>query len=322
MLVAVWISLFAAIMRFASVPLSGELPLLLLILLATGVPYFVFLERARVIERRGFRCRRCGYDLQGQVESRCPECGTEFDAAAASRMQRMHDAEDRERIRRRRQWIGLTVMIVLSALTVLGVVATALFKGNVGASGVRETHAVLQALRDYAQANDGRLPEHAIQLIANGHLSTTHFVTFDSLTMKEAVPMGGVTLAQFDSLTADRKRETVQSVVDALPDGVIVHRLGDFVFTYHGLALATSDPTLWVVIWSPDPAQNPPFQWEDRIPIGLAGGAVIQVKATKLTEALSAQNGLRAAQHLPPLVNPFAATHTRPIVAPPESPRP
>jgi len=27
------------------------------------------------------RCRKCGYDLRGQRELRCPECGTEFDEA-------------------------------------------------------------------------------------------------------------------------------------------------------------------------------------------------------------------------------------------------
>ena len=30
-------------------------------------------------ERMGL-CRECGYDVRGQVEARCPECGTEFDA--------------------------------------------------------------------------------------------------------------------------------------------------------------------------------------------------------------------------------------------------
>ncbi len=323
MLVAVWLALLAAITRFASVPLSGDLPLVLLVILATGIPYFLFLERARVIERRGFRCQRCGYDLQGQVEPRCPECGIEFDAAATTRTQRVPGDEGFEKTMRRRRWIGLTVVIVLFALTVLGVVGTALFRArNLRYSGVRETHAVLDALGGYAQANDGRLPEHAIQLVADGHLSTDHFVTFHSLTMTDAVPLAGITLAQFHGQTADRKRETVQSAVDALPEVTVVHRLGDFVFTYHGLDLATADPALWVVIWSPDPAQNPPFQWEDRIPIGLTGGDVIQVGAAKLPEALSTQNTLRVAQDLPPLVNPFAATHTRPIVATPTSLQP
>jgi hypothetical protein len=320
MLVAVWLPLTFAIARFTTIPLSGDVPLVLLVVLATGIPYFVFLERARVIERRGFRCQRCGYDLQGQIEPRCPECGIEFDAAVTSHMKRLPDTEEFEKAMRRRQWIGLTVLIALFALTVAGVVATALFRGrSLRASGAQETHAVLQALRTYSRNNDGRLPEHAIQLVAGGHLSTDHFVTFDSLTMRENVPLGGITLAQFDGLTSARKRETVQSVVSLLPERVTAHRLADFVFVYHGIKLASRDPALWLVIWSPDPSQNPPFQWEDRIPIGLANGEVIQVQVAHLTEALSKQNNLRAAQDLPPLVNPFAATYTRPIVAAPTS---
>ena len=30
------------------------------------------------------RCARCGYDLQGLTEPRCPECGTPFDPEAAA----------------------------------------------------------------------------------------------------------------------------------------------------------------------------------------------------------------------------------------------
>ncbi|MBU0717492.1 MAG: hypothetical protein KJ749_04520 [Planctomycetes bacterium] len=39
----------------------------------------IVLQPPRVIERCGFRCKTCGYDLQGQVVPRCPECGRELD---------------------------------------------------------------------------------------------------------------------------------------------------------------------------------------------------------------------------------------------------
>jgi len=42
-------------------------------------PVLLLVDRAVVVERCGFRCRDCGYDLQGQVTPRCPECGREFD---------------------------------------------------------------------------------------------------------------------------------------------------------------------------------------------------------------------------------------------------
>lgn len=78
-----------AIIPFAiAAPVAGLLCLRLGLGQFTGMtlavilwaPYFLALDRATVLERCGFRCRQCGYNLQGQVVPRCPECGREFDA--------------------------------------------------------------------------------------------------------------------------------------------------------------------------------------------------------------------------------------------------
>jgi hypothetical protein len=37
--------------------------------------------RSQLIERGTPICLECGYDLRGQIESRCPECGTAFDSS-------------------------------------------------------------------------------------------------------------------------------------------------------------------------------------------------------------------------------------------------
>ena len=50
------------------------------IIVGIGLINFMLLDRPVVHERTGFRCRKCGYDLQEQVEARCPECGSEFDS--------------------------------------------------------------------------------------------------------------------------------------------------------------------------------------------------------------------------------------------------
>ncbi len=42
---------------------------------------FVYLlDRVKLLESAGFRCQDCGYDLQGQTNNICAECGTEFDS--------------------------------------------------------------------------------------------------------------------------------------------------------------------------------------------------------------------------------------------------
>ncbi len=69
--------LLLSVARISSLGWAVAVPVLLAVCLAN---FFLF-DRAVVHERTGFRCRQCGYDLQGQSEARCPECGSAFDAA-------------------------------------------------------------------------------------------------------------------------------------------------------------------------------------------------------------------------------------------------
>ena len=34
----------------------------------------------KIVPQDGYVCWQCAYDLRGQTESRCPECGTAYDA--------------------------------------------------------------------------------------------------------------------------------------------------------------------------------------------------------------------------------------------------
>jgi len=49
------------------------------VLIVIGFANYTFFERIIVHERRGFCCKECGYDLQGQTEAYCPECGRSLD---------------------------------------------------------------------------------------------------------------------------------------------------------------------------------------------------------------------------------------------------
>ena len=53
------------------------------ILFLTGIPWI-----RRILRHRSQRCIRCGYDLHGLTEPRCPECGTPFEK---------HEAEDSQK---------------------------------------------------------------------------------------------------------------------------------------------------------------------------------------------------------------------------------
>ncbi|MFH1417761.1 MAG: hypothetical protein ABII12_05670 [Planctomycetota bacterium] len=73
-----WIGILALLLFVVRITTLAY-PLALLIVCIAGVLNFCLFDRVVVHERTGFRCRQCGYDLQGQTEGRCPECGAKFD---------------------------------------------------------------------------------------------------------------------------------------------------------------------------------------------------------------------------------------------------
>ncbi len=84
------------------------------------LPCFLLLERAVVLERRGVRCRQCGYDLRGQTAPRCPECGQEFDAAERAYLETGVFSSGPVR-RRSRAWFAIPLLLFAVTLTGLAV---------------------------------------------------------------------------------------------------------------------------------------------------------------------------------------------------------
>jgi hypothetical protein len=95
------------------------------------------------------------------------------------------------------------------------------------------------------------------------------------------------------------------------------HRLGDFVFTHHGIDLDSPDPDLWLVIMSADPAVNTPPAPEDELAVGRADGTVQVITAASFDAGLGRQNDLRAKYGLRPLPPPASVTHAKPALAQP-----
>ena len=90
------------------------------VVLIIWLPCFLFLDRAIVLERRGFRCKQCGYDLRGQVVPRCPECGKDFDAAERAFLE-TGEFPRAPAQRRGRAWLVVPLLIFAVALTALAV---------------------------------------------------------------------------------------------------------------------------------------------------------------------------------------------------------
>lgn len=141
-----------------------------------------------------------------------------------------------------------------------------------------ETQLVLDGLLNSTTQNSGRWPGHAIELVNDGSLSSYDLVTTPSSTTTQGVPVGAGTLEQFDVLRQGRKEVVVQAAVNALPPGTVAHRLGDFVFTYHGMDLAKVDGQCWVVVMTPDPGSNRQSARRQPIVAGRVDGTTLRIQ--------------------------------------------
>jgi hypothetical protein len=158
----------------------------------------------------------------------------------------------------------------------------------------------LQALEAY-RARHGQYPPHAYALLVEGDLTPGQLTPpyFGQVTQRPPS-----ILDRYD-LMPDAQRQAVSAQLAAgLPANAAAHRLGDFIFTYHGIDPDTADPGVWVLIYDP-PASSRGYN-NQAIPIvvATAGGRLVTIPRTQFPAALTAQNALRAG--LPQIPDPSA----------------
>ena len=96
---------------------------------AAWLSVVLLLDRANVLERRGFWCRQCGYDLRGQVDPHCPECGRDFDSNETAQMELSDPTRLVQGQERKRGYLGLILFIALTlALTVPIILSVAVYR--------------------------------------------------------------------------------------------------------------------------------------------------------------------------------------------------
>lgn len=172
---------------------------------------------------------------------------------------------------------------------------------------------VLFHLTGFATAHN-RYPEHAAELLSDGDLIAWNLVTRGFGPTRTGAQIGDVTLAELSSFNDHQLDNFAQDAIDALPSNVIAHRLGDFVFTYHGMDAKNVDPRLWIVIQWPDPDDAPPPRPNEHIAVGHATVAVETISLPEWPTRLAEQNALRESLSLPPLPDPSTITHGSPAV--------
>jgi hypothetical protein len=175
----------------------------------------------------------------------------------------------------------------------------------------------------YAEVHDYHGPEHGLMLLANGYLDEAYdLIAALSATDLADVPVGDGTLEDFDELAKEAQQKLAADAAADLPDEVMAHRVGDFVFTYHGAVLNECPAGLWIVILSYDPSvpSGNPYVTSGiavtPIWVGKADGTTESFLPAQFPTALVKQNDLRATIDLPPLPHPATVTHDKPAVAP------
>ena len=165
------------------------------------------------------------------------------------------------------------------------------------------------ALQIYLANNADRWPPHAAELIATNNIAASEF--FTGYNADAESPIGNTTLSQLESLSDEDQQAAVQAAAAALPKKVTAHRVGDFVFTYHGVPRTDVQAPFWIFIFWPE---NTTITQEinNRINVGLLDGSTTTYKPEEFSQRLKEQNVLRTNAGLPRLVPPQFVTHTQP----------
>ncbi len=167
------------------------------------------------------------------------------------------------------------------------------------------------AILAHAGANAGAGPVHMSDLLFTPALKPEDLLSGQQYRTDARASIGGVNFATagptLDPKTIAGIRASVRS-----SGPIIAHRLGDVVFTYHGIDLtAPADPGLWMFVITTEASRfavaapsNSGVPARPNLAIACADGSVAEIPDSAFRSALDAQNELRVSKGLLPLKDP------------------
>lgn len=189
-----------------------------------------------------------------------------------------------------------------------------------------QAQSVSSALTDYHASNHA-YPDHAVRLLTDPGAPLSAYDAVLDPSRLASVPVGRSNLQQLAFALPRDAQRTADVAAAMLPQDVSAHRLGDFVFTYHGITDPPQDPSLWLAVCWPGAAPSPvvspgitPGSGPDPVHVVRADGAVTTIPRTNWESTLSKQNQLRCKLGLPPIPTPASITEQRPARASDPSP--
>lgn len=226
--------------------------------------------------------------------------------------------------------VGLWILLVTNAMARVTMATSAAQRAQAAAAaqqaqaaGVasRSARAVTTGVLLWGSTNgaaSGAGPAHAAELLSMGLVQPGDVVvTAQTGTSPWDVSVGPMTLARFEDSSEAERIEAASVAALRQPAGTIAHRLGDFVFTYHGIDLRGRDQRLWLVVFSPDPGSTPPRPGREiNLVVGLGDGTIVELTPESFGEAVARQNTVRAEYGLAPLPDPRTVTEDTPVTGP------
>ncbi len=187
-------------------------------------------------------------------------------------------------------YFGVAIFFVAAA----GSSGVFISPGGFGAFARRgtETTRVTGAIVRYAGEHQGRLPRHAIELVHEGYITSHDLVVPSTRTVEADVAVGSTDLENFIFLSEKERERVIEEAVAALGPKPVAHRLGDFIFIYHGADKQYQTPDLWLVCRVGDSPNHP-------VVAGFASGTTMAIVSNGPFR--DQQNTLRKSLGLPPL---------------------
>jgi len=212
--------------------------------------------------------------------------------------------------------VGLGLFIGLVVMPAYRSAMATMAAMQVAANPSQQAAAISSALHGHAGANAGAGPVHMSELLLSGAVTPPDLLSGQTFRTDARGSIGGINLMHAGGATTGAIRAAVAA---ARPAGEITaHRLGDVVFTYHGIDLnAPVDPGLWTLVITTEPT---PFSVaagrttvlapgssptaRPALAAARADGAVEEIADADFGAALDAQNALRVSKGLAALPDP------------------
>lgn len=189
---------------------------------------------------------------------------------------------------------------------------------QVGVGGTRGSLTPLGQALTVTTVADGRWPAHAVLLLESDQVSATDF-TLDGVVDASKRVAGAGSLEAFaeafdgeDGEAATSRAEARQAALAAaaaFPDDCVGHRVGDWMFVYHGQlpSVAASPFPLWLAVTAPTGGGREGLaKVNQQFQVLSADGSTRFLPQSTWPRMIKRQNELRADLRLPPLPTDYA----------------